>query len=105
MQLVIPMKIQRVYMTKEFVKQMTWHKNGTRYNPEKLVHPSDAESCIHFDEIHREKAEEARNVCVAPATDGSNPYGMSAAPYTCWLVFVIPLNPPSPRRHFSTKEQ
>jgi hypothetical protein len=28
------------------------------------------------------------------ATDGFNPYGMSTAPYTCWPVFVIPLNPP-----------
>ena len=42
--------------------------------------------------IHHEKALEARNVRVALATDGFNPYEMMAAPYTCWLVFVIPLN-------------
>ena len=82
---------------------MTWHKMGTRYNPDKLVHPSDAESWTHFDGIHRVKADEARNVRVALATDGFNPYGMSAAPYTCWPVFVIPLNLPS-RRDFSTTE-
>jgi hypothetical protein len=42
------------------------------------------------------KLKEARNVCVALATDGFNPYRMMAAPYTCWPVFVIPLNlPPS----------
>jgi hypothetical protein len=35
-----------------------------------------------------------RNVRVALATDGFNPYGMNTAHYTCWLVFVIPLNPP-----------
>ena len=29
---------------------MTWHKMGTRYNPDKLVHPSDAESWTHFQE-------------------------------------------------------
>jgi hypothetical protein len=46
----------------------------------------------HFDAIHREKAEEARNVHVALATDGFNPYGMNVAPYTCWPVFVIPIN-------------
>jgi hypothetical protein len=28
------------------------------------------------------------------AIDGFNPYGMSAAPYTCWPVFVIPINLP-----------
>ena len=44
--------------------------------------------------IHREKAKEARNVRVVLATDGFNPYGMSAAPYTCWSVSVIPINLP-----------
>ena len=73
---------------------MTWHKNGRRYNPDKMVHPSDGESWKHFDDIHREKALEARNVRVALATDWFNPHGMMAAPYTCWPVFVIPLNLP-----------
>ena len=81
-------------MTEESAKQMTWHKMGTRYNPDKLVHPSDAESWTHFDGIHNHKAFEARNVRVVLATDGFNPYGMLAAPYTCWPVFVIPLNLP-----------
>ncbi len=87
-------RIQRLYMTEESTKQMTWHKNGKRYNPDKMVHASDGEAWKHFDDIHREKAEEARNVRVALATDGFNPYGMSAAPYTCWPVFVIPINLP-----------
>jgi hypothetical protein len=30
-------RIQRLYMTKESAKQMTWHKNGKRYNPDKMV--------------------------------------------------------------------
>ena len=67
---------------------------GTRYNPQNLVHPSDTESWTHVDGIHRQKAKEAHNVRVALSTDGFNPYGMSSAPYTCWPVFVIPLNLP-----------
>jgi hypothetical protein len=59
-----------------------------------MVHASDGEAWKHFYAIHHEKAEEARNVRVALAIDGFNPYGMSAAPYTCWPVFVIPINPP-----------
>ena len=94
-------RIQRLYMTEETVKQMTCHKKGVLYNPYKMVHPSDGESWTHFDEIHREKAEEARNVRVALATNGFNPYGMMAASYSCWLVFIIPLNPPS-RHSLST---
>jgi hypothetical protein len=59
-----------------------------------MVHASDGEAWKHFDAIHREKVEEARNVRVALATDGFNPYGMKATPYTCWPVFVIPINSP-----------
>ena len=81
-------------MIEESTKQMTWHEYGRRYNPEKLVHPSDGEAWIRFDMIHHEKALEAHNVCVALATDGFNPYGMVAASYTCWSMFVIPLNLP-----------
>ncbi|KAL6655565.1 hypothetical protein ACP70R_006391 [Stipagrostis hirtigluma subsp. patula] len=87
-------RIQRLYMTEESAKQMTWHKKGVRYNRDKLVHPADGEAWKHFDMIHHEKANEARNVRVALATDGFNPYGMGAAPYSCWPVFVIPLNLP-----------
>ena len=68
-------RLQRLYMTEESAKQMTWHKKGKRYNPEKLVHPSDGDAWKHFDNMHPEKAMEARNVRVAFATDGFNPYG------------------------------
>jgi hypothetical protein len=53
-QLKIPMRVLRhllfiarlqwLFMTKETVKQMTWHKNGKRYNPEKMIHSSDADA-------------------------------------------------------------
>jgi hypothetical protein len=50
---------------------------------------------IFFEKMPNYKnSEEARNVCVVLATDGFNPYGMSAALYTCWPVFVIPMNLP-----------
>jgi hypothetical protein len=65
-----------------------------RYNPEKIIHPSDVDAWKYFNAWHPQKTEEARNVRVALATDGFNPYGMIAAPYTCWPVFVIPLNLP-----------
>ena len=57
----------------ESAKRLTWHKMGTGYNHERLVHPSDAGSWTHFDGIHRQKADEACNVRVALATDGFNP--------------------------------
>lgn len=59
-----------------------------------MVHPSDGESWKHFDWIHHKEAAEARNVRVALATDGFQPYGMGATSYSCWPVFIIPLNLP-----------
>ena len=55
-------------MTEESAKQMTWHKKGVRYNPDKLVHPSDGQSWKYFDEIFSDKVAESRNVRVALAT-------------------------------------
>ena len=45
-----------------------------------MVHPADAEAWKYFDGRHSEKAGESRNVRVALAIDGFNPYGMTAAP-------------------------
>jgi hypothetical protein len=69
-------------MTEESVKQMTCHKNGKRYNHDKMVYASNGEAWTHFDAILHEKAEDAHNVRVALATDGFNPYGLMDAPYT-----------------------
>jgi hypothetical protein len=87
-------RLQRLFMTEESAKQMTWHKNRKWYNPENMIHPSDDDAWKYFNARHPQKAEEAHNVRVALATNGFNPYGMIAAPYTCWPVFVIPLNLP-----------
>jgi hypothetical protein len=92
-------RIQRLYMTEESARQMTWHKHGKRYSakkgePPKMGHPADGESWQYFDKQYPVQAAEARNVRIAIATDGFNPYGMSTSSYSCWPVFVIPLNLP-----------
>jgi hypothetical protein len=76
------------------VKHIKWHKNSKRYNIDNMVHASDGKARTKFDGIHHEKAKEACNVRVALATDGFSPFRMMAAPYTCWIVFVTPLNLP-----------
>ena len=60
----------------------------------KMGHPSDGKAWKNFDKKYPLKAAEARNVRVAIATDGFNPFGMSAGSYSCWPVFVIQLNLP-----------
>ena len=102
-QLTIPVKVlryldfikrlQRLFITKESAKMMKWHKEGIRYN-KKIVHPSEGEAWKSFDEEYPEEAAEAGNARIAISGDGLNPYGMSSNPYSCWPVFVIPLNLP-----------
>jgi hypothetical protein len=98
-------RIQCLYMTKEFAKQMTWHKNGKLYNPDKMVHASDGEAWKHFDAIHHEKAEEARNVRVALITDGFNPYGTSAAPSPVHMLAHVCYPNQSPLRCVLSKAE
>ncbi|KAK1631026.1 hypothetical protein QYE76_005341 [Lolium multiflorum] len=71
-------RIQRLYMSEESAKQMTWHKNGLRFKDEEgrlnMGHPSDGKAWQNFDAKHPDKANDARNVRIAIATDGFNPY-------------------------------
>ena len=79
-------RLQRLYLSEETAKQMTWHKYGKRFEDEdgkiKMGHPSDGTAWKNFDKSHAVWAAAARNVRIAIATDGFNPYGMSAANYS-----------------------
>jgi hypothetical protein len=59
-----------------------------------MVHPSDCEAWKIFDMEYKDFSREARNVRVAIAMDRFNPFGMGAASYSCWPVFIVPLNLP-----------
>ena len=87
-------RLQRLYMEPKNAKHMRWHKEGRRSNPSVMVHPSDAEAWKHFSEVCPDFAMDARNVRIAMATDGFNPFGYGKTQYSCWPVFVIPLNLP-----------
>ena len=68
-----------------------------------MVHPADAEAWKYFDGRHSEKAGESRNVRVALATDGFNPYGMAAA-HIHLLACVRYPSKSTPWSHVSTTE-
>jgi hypothetical protein len=59
-----------------------------------MRHPCDGEAWKQFDEDFKDFASEPRNVRLAVATDGFTPFSRDAAPYSCWPVFVTPLNLP-----------
>ena len=86
---------------------MTWHKTGKRTKLDAdgnvmMVHTSDGEAWKRFDALHKEKTADPRHPRVAVSRDGFSVFGQMAAPYSCWPVFVIPLNPP--RADYATKE-
>ena len=50
--------------------------------------------CRLFDALHDEKAADPRHPRVDISMDGFSVFGLTAAQYSCWPIFVIPLNPP-----------
>jgi hypothetical protein len=84
-------RLQRFFMTEEIAQQMRWPLEGKRYK-DKMIHPSDGQAWQNFVKKYPLKAGNPRSVAVAISTDGFNPYGMSAVTYSCWPVFIIPLN-------------
>lgn len=84
-------RLQRLYLHKDTAKLLQSHKPSASG---KMVHPCDGEAWQKFDEDFPDFASEPRNVRLAFATDGFTPFGFMAAPYSCWPVFVTPLNFP-----------
>ena len=72
---------------------MRWHHERTRQSGI-LCHPSDGEAWKHFDRVYPEFASEPRNIRLDLSSDGFTPFAVSAAPYSCWPVFVTPYNLP-----------
>ena len=62
-----------------------------------MVHTSDGVAWKKFDELHDEKAADLRHPRVGVSTDGFSVFGMTAAQYSCWPIFVFPLDLPLDR--------
>lgn len=82
-------RLQRLYAYEETAKLMRSHSQSTSG---KMVHPCDGEAWQQFDEDFPNFASDPRNVRLAIAIDGFTPFSLGAAPYSCWPVFVAPLN-------------
>lgn len=101
-------RLQRLFMVEETARQMTWHKTGKRTELDAdgnlmIVHTSDGVAWKKFDELHGDKAADPRHPRVGISTDGFSVFGMTAAQYSCWPVFVFPLNLP-PWTDYAKKE-
>jgi len=71
----------------------TWHQSHDTVDGV-MVHPSDSEAWKHFNSVHPPFSAESRNVRLGLYTDGFNPFGSFAAPYSCWPVILTVYNLP-----------
>jgi hypothetical protein len=53
------------------------------------MHPYNDEAWKHFNSVHLYFLAESRNMHFGLCTDGFNPFGLFAAPYSCWLVILM----------------
>ncbi|KAL3633966.1 hypothetical protein CASFOL_022728 [Castilleja foliolosa] len=91
----LPLKprLQRLFMSEKTSKKMVWH-NEKRVNDEYMRHPADSAAWKDFDKEFPQFAEDPRNVRLALATDGFNPFGNMSTSYSVWPVILAPLNLP-----------
>ena len=87
-------RVKRLFLSKNTAKQMRWHKERDRENPQVMMHPSDSDAWKALDDFDSDFASEARNIRIGLATDGFSPFNMTASPYSCWPVFAVPYNLP-----------
>ncbi|XP_074349663.1 uncharacterized protein LOC141689305 [Apium graveolens] len=86
-------RLKRLYMSSRPAEHMSWHAKSSAKDGE-LNHPTDGQAWKNFNKTHPRFTSEPRNVRLGLSTDGFNPFGHSAVPYSCWPVIVTPYNPP-----------
>jgi hypothetical protein len=72
---------------------MTWHQSHHAVDGV-MVHPFDGEAWKYFNSMHPHFSAKSRNVRLGLCTDGFNPFGSFAAPYSCWPVILMVYNLP-----------
>ncbi|XP_074555671.1 uncharacterized protein LOC141811546 [Curcuma longa] len=86
-------RLQRLFMSSKTSDDMKWHAVDS--NKDGLLrHPRDAEAWKRFDSKFFEFSSDARNVRLALASDGFNPFGNMSTNYSIWPVILIPYNTP-----------
>ncbi|KAL8124215.1 hypothetical protein AgCh_012013 [Apium graveolens] len=86
-------RLKRLYMSSRTNEHMSWHAKYPAKDGE-LNHPADGQAWKDFNKAHPRFASEPRNVRLGLSTNGFNPFGHSAVPYSCWPVIVTPYNLP-----------
>jgi hypothetical protein len=90
----ITLRLKRLYLFDETVKQMMWHKQGKRdsEDPDIMSHPTDSEAREALKRFDLDFARNPRSVHLGLSTDGFHPHSEASSPYSCWPIFIMPYN-------------
>ncbi|KAF5442714.1 hypothetical protein F2P56_035341 [Juglans regia] len=73
---------------------MRWHLEARVDDPTCMRHPADSSVWKDFDHKHERFSQDPRNVRLALASDGFNPFNNLSKPYSIWPVLLVPYNLP-----------
>jgi hypothetical protein len=78
-------RLKRLYLSKETVKHMRWHKEGKRNNEDLdiMLHPADIEAWEALDHFDLEFARDPKSVRLGMSTDGFQPHSETNSLYSC----------------------
>jgi hypothetical protein len=86
--------LKRIYASKRTSEKTQWHKKVRTSVENVMSHPADGDAWKYFDSKEKNFAAEPRNLRLALATDGFNPFGNMSTQYSMWPVPLTPLNLP-----------
>ncbi|XP_073033699.1 uncharacterized protein [Primulina eburnea] len=86
-------RFKRMFKSLHTSKNLTWHA-GTTGVPGQLRHPADSPSLKLVDHMWPDFESEPRNLRLALAADGINPYSNLSSRYSCWPIMLVTYNLP-----------
>jgi hypothetical protein len=87
-------RLKKIYALKRTSEETKCHKKVRMPVDNVMSHPADGEAWKYFDSKEKIFADDPRNLRLALATDGFNPYGNMSTQYSMWPVLLTPLNLP-----------
>jgi hypothetical protein len=87
-------RLKRLYLSKETVKPMRWHKGGKHDSEDSdiMSHHADTEAWEALDRFDPEFERDPKSVRHGLSTDDFQPHSEASYPYYCWPIFVTPYN-------------
>ncbi|XP_073030675.1 uncharacterized protein [Primulina eburnea] len=86
-------RFKRMFKSLHTSKNLTWHAETTGV-PGQLRHPADSPSWKLVDHMWPDFESEPRNLRLALAADGINPYSNLSSRYSCWPIMLVTYNLP-----------